>query len=79
MEFSKKGKDSNRQDVKKAEVKKQIYEEFEGKDLDSIKQDFKGALEVSSRSLSSPLSVLLSPALLGKPGRSAGQYKVRKS
>lgn len=29
-------KDSNRQDKKKAQEKAQIYEEFEGQDLDSI-------------------------------------------
>ena len=54
MPFAKKGKDSNRQDKKKAQEKAQIYEEFEGQDLDSVKSDFDEALEVS---------LLLIPAL----------------
>ena len=44
---SKGGKNQNRQDKKKAQEKAEIYEEFEGQDLDSIKQDFKDSLEVS--------------------------------
>ena len=48
MQFAKGGsKGDNRKDKKKAQEKAQIYEEFEGQDLDSIKQDFEDALEVS--------------------------------
>ena len=52
-------KDSNRQDKKKAQEKAQIYEEFEGQDLDSIQQDFEDALSVSIKEKSSGIFVMV--------------------
>ena len=43
------GKDSNKKDKKKAEEKAQIYEEFEGQDTDTVKDDFNDGLEVSNK------------------------------
>ena len=51
MNFAKKGtktgKGANRQDKVRDQEKAQIYEEFEGQDLDSVKSDFTEALDVS--------------------------------
>lgn len=51
MSFAKKGaktgKGANRQDKVRDQEKAQIYEEFEGQDLDSVKSDFTEALDVS--------------------------------
>ena len=53
MQFAKKGKDSNRQDKKKAQEKAKVKEEFEGQDTDTIKDDFEDALQVSNERLES--------------------------
>ena len=58
--FAKKSKESNRNDKKRAQEKEQIYEEFEGQDLDTVKSDFTDALEMCQDVLEESLASIKS-------------------